>query len=175
MSLCVCAAPPVPHPPPRVRCGLHAQAYKVFDVNEDGTVEYSEFVNAVKKLDLGLSDAQLFDFMGYLDEDRNSHIDFDEFVARFQVVHEQRLAVVSGESAATRRARGLTVRGVATHCWRARTAPFHTQTMSGRGQKLPWRSLGRLFSRREIRRQTCSSDLTRPTLARCPWTSSWRV
>lgn len=77
-------------------CADVESAYKLFDVNDDGCVEYIEFVNALKKLDLGLSDAQLFDFMGYLDEDRDNHIDFREFINRFQVVH-LKMAPVSEE------------------------------------------------------------------------------
>lgn len=35
------------------------QAYKIFDVNQDGKVVYKEFVEALKKLDLGLTDAMV--------------------------------------------------------------------------------------------------------------------
>lgn len=90
-----------------VACSDVTQAYKLFDVNDDGCVEYIEFVNALKKLDLGLSDAQLYDLMGYLDEDRDNHIDFSEFLARFQVVNQRIAAVPEEEKKWAREKLGL--------------------------------------------------------------------
>lgn len=69
-----------------VLCSDLEEAYKLFDVNEDGTVEYKEFVAALKKLDLGLTEQQLYNLMGHIDTDKDSHINFAEFAGRFEVV-----------------------------------------------------------------------------------------
>jgi Ca2+-binding EF-hand superfamily protein len=36
-----------------------ACAYQYFDVDGDGIIEYEEFVNTLKRLDIGLSDSQV--------------------------------------------------------------------------------------------------------------------
>lgn len=145
-----------------VACADATEAYRMFDVNDDGTVEYHEFVNALKKLDLGLSDAQLFDFMGYLDEDRDSHIDFDEFVARFQVIHQRRLnAGVSGTWHCTRpgvqRRRRLLSHPPCRCCG--------AQTRSASGPRQNWRSWGPSFSP-PTAHTTSSRSMTHPRPAR---------
>ncbi|CAE7838556.1 pef-1, partial [Symbiodinium sp. KB8] len=61
-------------------------AYRIFDVNEDGRIEYAEFVQAMEKLDVGLTRPQLYELMRSIDRDKDAHIDFDEFAARFKVV-----------------------------------------------------------------------------------------
>jgi len=148
-----------------VACADPREAYKLFDVNDDGTVEYHEFVTALKKLDLGLSDAQLFDFMGYLDEDRNSHLDFDEFVARFQIIHQRRFAKVSGACAPP-----------ALLCaWRcppvvSRLLPPQRRNASGRAPCS--QSWARLSLPPATRRSTFFRASTCPTPARCRWKSS---
>jgi EF-hand domain pair len=58
------------------------EAYKLFDVNDDGLVEYEEFVNGMHALELGLSDKQLYELMSSIDVDRDSSISFDEFAVR---------------------------------------------------------------------------------------------
>lgn len=58
------------------------EAYKLFDVNDDGLIEYEEFVNAMHTLKLGLSDKQLYELMSSIDIDRDSTISFDEFAVR---------------------------------------------------------------------------------------------
>lgn len=54
----------------------------MFDVNDDGLVEYEEFVNGMHALELGLSDKQLYELMSSIDVDRDSSISFDEFAVR---------------------------------------------------------------------------------------------
>jgi Ca2+-binding EF-hand superfamily protein len=61
-------------------------AYKIFDVNDDGRIEYPEFVEAMEKLDVGLTRPQLYELMRSIDTDKDAHIDFAEFAARFKVV-----------------------------------------------------------------------------------------
>jgi Ca2+-binding EF-hand superfamily protein len=61
------------------------EAFASFDVNGDGTLSYSEFVNVLKLFDLGLSEDQMLDFTASLDEDENGTIEFEEFENRFSV------------------------------------------------------------------------------------------
>ncbi|CAN0114314.1 unnamed protein product [Pylaiella littoralis] len=61
-------------------------AFNYFDVDGDGTIEYEEFVNALKALEIGLSDDQVFELMRGLDKDCDSTIDIQEFASRFAPV-----------------------------------------------------------------------------------------
>jgi hypothetical protein len=65
---------------------IRCQFYKKFDVNEDGKIEYLEFVSALESLDLGLSKSQMYELMGSIDMDKDGSINFEEFASRFQVV-----------------------------------------------------------------------------------------
>ena len=47
---------------------------------------YSEFVDALDKLNVGLSRKQIYELMNATDKDKDAHIDFREFADRFQVV-----------------------------------------------------------------------------------------
>ncbi len=67
-------------------CSSLEEAYRMFDVNADGSVEFSEFVDVMEKLDVGLSRRQLYELMSSIDKDRDAKIDFKEFAERFQVV-----------------------------------------------------------------------------------------
>eukprot|EP01138_Halocafeteria_seosinensis_P003117 gb/GECG01003186.1/.p1 GENE.gb/GECG01003186.1/~~gb/GECG01003186.1/.p1 ORF type:complete len:953 (+),score=133.80 gb/GECG01003186.1/:1-2859(+) len=67
-------------------CASLEEAYWLFDVNKDGRIEYSEFVDALDKLDVGLSRKQIYELMNSIDKDKDAHIDFKEFTERFQVV-----------------------------------------------------------------------------------------
>jgi protein phosphatase len=67
-------------------CSSVEDAYKLFDVNSDGRIEYSEFVSAMERLDLGLTRSQVYELMRSIDTDKDSHIDFAEFASRFKVV-----------------------------------------------------------------------------------------
>eukprot|EP01080_Neovahlkampfia_damariscottae_P007521 gene7521-11845_t len=61
------------------------EAFQSFDVNGDGRLSYSEFVNILKLYDLGLSEDQMLDFTASMDEDENGTIEFEEFENRFSV------------------------------------------------------------------------------------------
>ncbi|CAB1105840.1 unnamed protein product [Ectocarpus sp. CCAP 1310/34] len=61
-------------------------AFDYFDVDGDGNIEYEEFVNALKALEIGLSDDQVFELMRGLDKDCDSTIDLEEFASRFSPV-----------------------------------------------------------------------------------------
>lgn len=67
-------------------CSSLEEAYKLFDINSDGRIEYEEFVNAVERLDVGLTRMQIYELMRSIDTDKDSHVDFKEFAARFRVV-----------------------------------------------------------------------------------------
>eukprot|EP00904_Undaria_pinnatifida_P006940 jgi/Undpi1/3376/HiC_scaffold_15.g06749.m1 len=62
------------------------EAFDYFDVDGDGNIEYEEFVNTLKKLEIGLSDEQVFELMRGLDKDCDSTIDLHEFASRFEAV-----------------------------------------------------------------------------------------
>jgi lysozyme family protein len=62
------------------------RAYNRFDTNQDGYIGYDEFVGTLKSLDVGLSEQQIFELMQSVDVNDDAHIDFTEFVERFQVV-----------------------------------------------------------------------------------------
>eukprot|EP00752_Nemacystus_decipiens_P008777 g7832.t1 len=64
-------------------------AFDYFDVDGDGNIEYEEFVNALRALEIGLTDEQaglLFELMRGLDKDCDSTIDIQEFASRFEPV-----------------------------------------------------------------------------------------
>ncbi|CAM9129165.1 unnamed protein product [Discosporangium mesarthrocarpum] len=61
-------------------------AFNYFDTDGDGNIEYEEFVNTLKTLDIGLSDDQIFELMRGLDKDCDSTIDLQEFASRFEAV-----------------------------------------------------------------------------------------
>ncbi len=61
-------------------------AYKKFDIDHSGSIDYSEFVDTLKGLDIGLSDKQIYELMRSVDADENAKIDFKEFSERFEVV-----------------------------------------------------------------------------------------
>jgi protein phosphatase len=56
--------------------------YKQFDVNDDGKIEYLEFVSALESLNLGLTRSQIYELMGSIDMDKDGCIDFEEFANR---------------------------------------------------------------------------------------------
>lgn len=62
------------------------QAFKVFDTDANGFIEYEEFMEALKKMDTGLSDQQIFELMRTADTNDDGRIDFTEFMQRFEVI-----------------------------------------------------------------------------------------
>ncbi|KAG7396038.1 serine threonine-protein phosphatase [Phytophthora boehmeriae] len=62
------------------------QAFKVFDADSSGFIEYDEFLNTLKKMDTGLSDQQVFALMRTADANDDGRIDFNEFAQRFEVI-----------------------------------------------------------------------------------------
>ena len=66
-------------------CSSIEEAFKYFDLNDDGSIEYAEFVQRIKELDVGLTDNQIFELMRTIDGDGNSLIDMHEFSERFQI------------------------------------------------------------------------------------------
>ena len=66
-------------------CSSIEDAFKFFDLNDDGSIEYSEFVQRIRDLNVGLTDNQIFELMRTIDGDGNSLIDMHEFSARFQL------------------------------------------------------------------------------------------
>lgn len=62
------------------------QAFKVFDTDANGFIEYEEFMETLKKMDTGLSDQQIFELMRTADTNDDGRIDFTEFVQRFEVI-----------------------------------------------------------------------------------------
>mmetsp|Transcript_28813 Transcript_28813/g.36128 ORF Transcript_28813/g.36128 Transcript_28813/m.36128 type:complete len:885 (+) Transcript_28813:145-2799(+) len=64
-------------------------AFEMFDTDQSGTIEYEEFVNMLKQLDIGLSEQQIFELMRGLDKDNDSVIDPKEFASRFELVFEK--------------------------------------------------------------------------------------
>lgn len=44
------------------------EVFKSYDKDGDGCLDYGEFINAMKKLDLGLTNDQLYDLMRSIDK-----------------------------------------------------------------------------------------------------------
>lgn len=61
-------------------------AFCVFDVDNDGKIEYEEFINTLKTMDVGLSEAQIYELMRGMDKNKDSVIDLEEFTSRFGVI-----------------------------------------------------------------------------------------
>ncbi|GMF24491.1 unnamed protein product [Phytophthora lilii] len=62
------------------------QAFKVFDADSSGFIEYEEFLSTLKRMDTGLSDQQVFALMRTADTNDDGRIDFSEFAQRFEVI-----------------------------------------------------------------------------------------
>ncbi|TDH68253.1 hypothetical protein CCR75_004762 [Bremia lactucae] len=62
------------------------QAFRIFDADANGFIEYEEFLNTLKQMDTGLSDQQVFALMRTADANDDGRIDFQEFAQRFEVI-----------------------------------------------------------------------------------------
>lgn len=61
-------------------------AFALFDVDRDGRIEYEEFIGLLKSMDVGLSEAQIYELMRGMDKNKDSVIDLEEFTSRFGIV-----------------------------------------------------------------------------------------
>ena len=57
--------------------------YQDMDTNQSGSVSNLEFINAVKKLNVGLSLKEIEELIVYLDANQDGMISFQEFARRF--------------------------------------------------------------------------------------------
>lgn len=83
------------------------QAFRVFDTDANGFIEYEEFMEALKKMDTGLSDQQIFELMRTADTNDDGRIDFTEFVQRFDVIFTDLKHVPATPTASERASSGL--------------------------------------------------------------------
>ena len=70
-------------------CGNVEEAFDLFDVDDDGLIEYDEFLKTFQSLDIGLTDKQAYELMRSIDTDNNGVIDFKEFCNRFRIVFDR--------------------------------------------------------------------------------------
>ncbi|OQS04980.1 serine/threonine-protein phosphatase [Thraustotheca clavata] len=66
--------------------GSIEHAFRIFDADKNGTIEYDEFMSTLKQMDTGLSEHQVFELMRTADTNDDGRIDFKEFVQRFEVI-----------------------------------------------------------------------------------------
>jgi Ca2+-binding EF-hand superfamily protein len=59
-------------------------AFEKIDRNGDKLISYQEFADIVKSFDVGLTQDQVYDLMRSVDSNKDGHIDYTEFVARFE-------------------------------------------------------------------------------------------
>lgn len=86
-------------------CGADLnRAFSKFDLNNNGQVEYEEFVKTLKNLNVGLTNEQIFELMRSVDVDDDAHIDFKEFANRFSLSFNQ---VATDYQASNKRIVGL--------------------------------------------------------------------
>ena len=64
------------------------QAFKLFDVDNSGEIDYDEFVGTMKRLDCGLTDDQIFELNRGMDNDQDQVVDMSEFLERFESVFD---------------------------------------------------------------------------------------
>ena len=64
-------------------------AFRHFDANDDGCIEYEEFSDTLKSLEIGLDDQQIFQLMCSMDRNRDGTIDLQEFRERFGLCFQQ--------------------------------------------------------------------------------------
>lgn len=72
------------------KCQTAKEMFEVFDANQDGFISFFECMDTLKKLELGLTDHQIYEFMRDVDTDMDNRISLVEFTNRFQVVYASR-------------------------------------------------------------------------------------
>ena len=70
------------------------QAFAAFDENKDGIINTSEFVKTFKIMELGLTDKEIVDIMGFFDPRKTGSIDYNIFCTKVQGT----TAIKQGES-----------------------------------------------------------------------------
>lgn len=70
---------------PRVPSSVK-DAFSLFDADNDGRIEYEEFISLLKTMDVGLSEAQVYELMRGMDKNKDSVIDLEEFTSRFGII-----------------------------------------------------------------------------------------
>lgn len=64
----------------------HQEIEKYFDkISSDGIISDEDLIQAIKDLDLGISDREIFDLVSTIDQDKNGLIDHKEFMKAFKV------------------------------------------------------------------------------------------
>jgi Ca2+-binding EF-hand superfamily protein len=58
-------------------------AFNAIDTDGNGQLSYHEFVTAIKGYDLGITEAQCYEFISSVDTDKNGLVDYSEFRTRF--------------------------------------------------------------------------------------------
>ena len=56
------------------------EVFTLFDINGGGTIDASELDQALRSVEISLTEAELKDVLSVIDEDGNGEIDFDEFL-----------------------------------------------------------------------------------------------
>lgn len=60
--------------------------WRYFDASRSGVIEAEEFASGLRRLDIGLTERQIYDLLAAMDSNRDATIDWLEFERRFQVV-----------------------------------------------------------------------------------------
>jgi len=76
------------------------KAFELFDRDGSGEIEYDELVHTLERLDVGLSEVQIFELMRGLDTNQDQTVNLAEFLHRFEPIFD-----------AVRRRRGLVMDG----------------------------------------------------------------
>jgi len=61
------------------------KAYRQFDTNDDGIIQFQEFIEMIKRLDNSITDEQIYELMRSMDVNDDAHIDYNEFAEKFKL------------------------------------------------------------------------------------------
>ena len=78
-------------------CSDVEDAFGFFDVDDNGKIEYDEFLKAFQALNVGLTDKQSFEIMRSIDTDNNGYIGLEEFCNRFKIAFDRVRITKEGE------------------------------------------------------------------------------